>query len=73
MNIDLRPIIVDITLCKNDLCLNKCKRYYKLYKPSERQSYILPSIEYDKLGNQKPCKVRMEWLYGIKTSRQIFK
>ena len=60
MDIDLRPTRTDISLCINDLCSNKCKRYYKLYKPSKRQSYILPNIEYDKLRNQKPCKERIE-------------
>ena len=62
MNIDLRPEAKDMTLCLNKMCLNKCKRYYELWKPSQMQSYINPTNEYDIYGNQKPCKVRLEEL-----------
>ncbi len=58
--IDLRPVAKDMTLCLNTICQNKCKRYYELWKPSQMQSYIHPTIEYDKNGNQKPCKARLE-------------
>ena len=60
MNIDLRPQARDMTLCLNNMCSNKCKRYYELWKPEQIQSYINPTTEYDIYGNQKPCKVRLE-------------
>ena len=62
MNIDLRPQAKDMTLCLNKTCQNKCKRYYEFWKPSQMQSYINPTNEYDKNGNQKPCKARREKL-----------
>ena len=60
--IDLRPKAKDMTLCLNTMCQNKCKRYYEFWKPSQMQSYITPANEYDKNGNKKPCKARMEEL-----------
>ena len=60
MEIDLRPLAKDISLCVNTICNKKCKRYYEFWKPNTLQSYINPSNEYDKEGNQKPCKLRME-------------
>ncbi len=62
MNIDIRPEAEDMTLCLNKMCLNKCKRYYQYWKPAQMQSYINPANEYDKNGNQKPCKIRKEKL-----------
>lgn len=62
MNIDLKPEAKDMTLCLNTMCQNKCKRYYESWKPSQMQSYINPANEYDKDGNQKPCKARLEEL-----------
>ena len=58
--IDLRPEVRDISICVNTMCQNKCKRYYENWKHSQNQSYIRPSNQYDKLGKQKLCKVRMD-------------
>lgn len=58
--IDLRPESHDISICVNTMCVNKCKRYYEYWKPSARQSYVNPANEYDEMGNQKPCKIRMK-------------
>ena len=61
MEIDLRPLAIDISLCTNILCKNKCKRYQDNWKPNKNwQSYISPAMEFDKNGNQKECKARME-------------
>lgn len=59
--IDLRPKAIDITLCINRMCMNKCKRCYEYWQPNENhQSYINPANEYDKYGKQKRCKSRLE-------------
>ena len=59
---DLRPEAIDMTLCLNKMCVNKCKRYYEFWKPAQMQSYINPVNEHDIYGKQKPCKVRLEEL-----------
>lgn len=59
--IDLRPQAIDMTLCVNKMCINKCKRYYAYWKPNYNQSYINPSFKYDKNGKQEECKCKMEW------------
>jgi len=51
----------DISLCTNDFCHNKCKRYWKNWIPDKIQSYINPSTEFTIDGDVKPCKLRMEW------------
>lgn len=59
--IDLRPRAIDMTLCVNKMCINKCKRYFEFWKPNEyHQSYINPANRYDKNGIQKKCKSRLE-------------
>lgn len=61
MNIDTRPQAIDMSLCTQEFCPNKCKRYYSNWKPNQYwQSYIRPLINYDKLGNVRECKSRME-------------
>lgn len=57
---DLRPIAGDISLCLNTICQNKCKRYYENWKVSKVQSFVQPIMEFDELGNQKKCNLRME-------------
>ena len=51
---DLRPEAIDMTLCLNKMCVNKCKRYYEFWKPAQMQSYINPVNEHDIYGKQKP-------------------
>lgn len=60
MEIDLRPIANDITLCTNSACQNKCKRWHENWKPSQIQSYINPTMKFDKFGNLKECELRMK-------------
>ena len=61
MEIDLRPLAIDMTLCTNKICSNKCKRHENFWQPNKyHQSYINPSTEYDKNGIQKECKSRLE-------------
>ena len=61
MIIDLRPKAIDISLCTQELCPRKCKRYYANWKPNEYwQSYIQPSLRYNAMGEIEECKSRME-------------
>jgi len=58
--IDLRPKAIDMSLCVNKECNNKCNRYYEFWQPNEYwQSYINPTNEYDIFGKQKECKSRI--------------
>ena len=58
LNKDERPQAIDMSLCLNDMCQNKCKRYYKYCKPAQIQSYIYSANVYDK--NKKTCNARLE-------------
>lgn len=61
MDIDTRPKAIDMSLCTQEFCPNKCKRYYANWQPNEYwQSYIQPALNYTKNGEIKPCKSRME-------------
>ena len=60
MEIDIRPLAIDISLCTNTLCKNKCKRYQDNWKPNNPQSYINPAMKYDKDFNMLECDARME-------------
>lgn len=60
MEIDLRPVANDITLCTNVACPNKCKRWHENWKPSQIQSYINPNMVYDKNGILQECDIRMK-------------
>lgn len=61
MEIDLRPKAIDISLCTQEFCPHKCKRYYTNWKPNEYwQSYIQPSLRYNAMGEIEECKSRME-------------
>lgn len=61
MDIDLRPKAIDMSLCMQNFCPNKCKRYYMNWQPNQySQSYILPALNYTKNGGIKPCKSRMD-------------
>ena len=60
MDIDLRTVAKDITLCTNRFCKDKCKRYCLNWKPSTMQSYINPPTEFTIDGDIKPCRIRME-------------
>lgn len=60
MEYDFRPIANDITLCSNEFCPNKCKRYYTNWKPNIYQSYTIPSMKYDKNGILEECELRMK-------------
>lgn len=61
MDIDTRPKAIDISLCMQNFCPNKCKRYYLHWQPNQySQSYILPALNYTKNGELQPCKSRME-------------
>ena len=59
MEIDLRPTAIDMTLCLNKLCVNKCKRYFEYWKRTENQSYIYPGNRY-KNGIQQECESRLD-------------
>lgn len=58
--IDTRPHAIDMTLCLNNFCENKCKRFHENWQPAEYQSYINPSVTYDEFGFKEKCKLRME-------------
>ena len=61
MDIDTRPKAIDISLCTQEFCSNKCKRYYTNWQPNQySQSYIQPALKYNKKGELQPCKSRME-------------
>ncbi len=61
MDIDTRPKAIDISLCVQEFCPNKCKRYHTNWQPNQySQSYILPALNYTKNGELQPCKSRME-------------
>lgn len=60
IDIDTRPQAIDMSLCTQELCGNKCKRWHGNWKPAYWQSYIRPAIEYDAMGNIKECNSRME-------------
>jgi hypothetical protein len=55
-----KPIAWDISLCMNNICPNKCKRYKSNWTPEKYQSYSFPTIELDENGNLKKCDARME-------------
>lgn len=57
---NFRPITRDIALCTNKLCKNKCKRFYENWQPSDIQTYVNPIINFDKHGNMKKCKIRLD-------------
>ena len=59
LNKDERPQAIDMSLCLNDMCQNKCKRYYKYWKPAQIQSYIYSANVYDK--NKKAAIRQTEW------------
>jgi len=60
MNIDLKPQARDISLCTQEFCPIKCRRWHENWKPAHWQSYIQPSIKYNKNGKIEKCKLRME-------------
>lgn len=55
-----KPTAIDMSLCINDFCPNKCKRHQMFWEPNNPQSYIIPTIKWDKDGYKLPCKYRME-------------
>lgn len=60
---DYKPVAVDISLCVNNLCQNKCLRYQDNWQPSIYQSYINPAMKYLKQGEMfipQKCNARME-------------
>lgn len=60
MNIDTRPQATDISLCTQEFCPNKCRRWHTNWKPAYWQSYTRPSLKYDEIGNVQECDLRME-------------
>lgn len=60
MEIDIRPLAIDMSLCTNSLCKNKCKRYQDFWKPNNPQSYINPSMRYDDNFNMLECDSRID-------------
>lgn len=61
MDIDTRPKAIDMSLCTQEYCPNKCKRYHTNWQPNKYwQSYIRPCIKYNKKGVLQPCKSRLE-------------
>ena len=61
MDIDTRPKAIDISLCTQELCPKKCKRYYTNWQPDDYwQSYIQPTIKYNNIGKIEPCESRWD-------------
>ena len=62
MIIDLRPEAENLQLCNNELCKQKCKRFYKFYKPKQSQSYINPGLKYsmkDGISVLQECRYKI--------------
>lgn len=55
-----KPIAWDISICANNMCTNKCKRYQSNWTPEKYQSYVFPTIELDENKNLLKCDIRME-------------